>query len=98
MGARLDSFWVGFFRARPMAYAKSRQHESVWYNKEPLFEVSVSRGGLEPIGSAKWTEAGKIRNRRQITTLHIWSVLEPTRIVSDPLPNLRPATSEMSCL
>ena len=34
-------------------------------------EIANKGIGLEPRGSPKWTMAGKIRNRRQITTLNI---------------------------
>jgi hypothetical protein len=36
-----------------------------------LFGIAVSEIGLEPRGSAEGTVAGKIRNRRQVSALHV---------------------------
>jgi hypothetical protein len=52
-------------------------HKSVQKNLEAfgsgsgLFGIAVSGMGLEPRASPKWTVAGKIRNRHQVTTLNV---------------------------
>ena len=39
--------------------------------QDPTFEIANNSIGLEPIGSPKWTVAGKIWTRWQITALNI---------------------------
>lgn len=51
--------------------------------------------GEKPGGFPQWIVAGKVRNRWQITTLNFGNLFEPTWIVSDALPYLRPAARDL---
>src|SRR5262249_20191178 len=78
--------------------------DSMWSCRErsgvdqALLGIAGRGMGLEPSGSAKWTVAGKIRKRRQITAWHVGSLPHPIRIVLSALPHVGPATCKMSCL
>ena len=65
------------------------------FESEDLIGVAIFGMRLEPGGSPKRTVAGKIRNRRQITALHIGSFLEPTRGALNALSQRRPIACEM---
>ena len=63
-----------------------------------LFGIAVTVMELEPRDSAEGTVAGKIRNRRQVSALHVCILWNPTGGVLDALPQLRPTACDVSCL
>jgi hypothetical protein len=68
------------------------------FESADLFGIALSSVRLKPGGSPKRTVAGEVRKRRQIATLNLCGFVHPTGVVLEALPDLRPATYEMSGL
>jgi hypothetical protein len=84
--------------------ASQRRHSRIQFGRMGSWKATRTirnRGAgiaFEPRGTTKWTVAGEIRKRRQITTLNVRSLLHPRRIVLNVLTDLRPAACQMPCL
>ena len=63
-----------------------------------LFGIAVCEMELEPRDSAEGTVAREIRNRRQVSALHVCILWNPTGVVLDTLPDLGPTACDVSCL
>jgi hypothetical protein len=60
----------------PVADSASSDLDVTW--AAALFGIAVSEMGLKPRRSAEGTVAGKIRNRRQVSALHVCILWNPT--------------------